>query len=72
MEAATQVVDEQRAPLDGGALLLPVRDAAAALGVSIRTVWRLIDAKHLHTTKIGGRTLVTMASVRHVAAHGAQ
>ena len=52
-------------------LLLPVKDTAKVLGVSPRSVWKLIAGGALQTRKIGCRTLVTMESVRHVAGHGA-
>lgn len=53
-------------------LLLPVKDAARTLGISLSKTWRLIASDHLETRKIGTRTLVTMASLRHVAEHGAE
>lgn len=55
-----------------GPLLATVENTARALGVSKSSVWRLIKHKHLDTTKIGGRTLITTASVRRIAERGTQ
>ena len=52
-------------------LLLPVDDAAAALGVGRTTTWDLIKRGLLDTRRIGRRRLVTAESVRRVAAEGA-
>ncbi len=51
-------------------LLLPVREAAKTLGIGQTSTWGLIKKGSLETRKIGGRTLVTMESVRHVAERG--
>lgn len=53
-------------------LLLPVKDAAKALGIGITSAWRLIGQGDLQTRKIGARTLVTAESIRQVAENGAQ
>ena len=69
MQIATLSVDERATPAP---LLYPVKDAAAALGVSLSTVWRLIASEHLKTRKIHARTLVTAESLRRVAEQGTQ
>jgi excisionase family DNA binding protein len=52
-------------------LLLPVEEAAAALGVGRTTTWDLIKRGLLDTRQIGRRRLVTIESVRRIAADGA-
>ena len=52
-------------------LLVTVKGAAQAIGVSPTSIWRLTKKGNLETRKIGGRTLVTMESIRRVAEHGA-
>lgn len=49
--------DNQNAPR-----LLPVPEAAQALGVSERTVWRRIRSGKLPTTDIGGKTCVQLTA----------
>lgn len=53
-------------------LALPVKDTARMLGIGQTSVWRIIGTGSLETIKIGGRTLVTMASIRRVAEQGAE
>lgn len=52
-------------------LLVPVDDAATALGVGRTTTWDLIKRGLLDTRQIGRRRLVTIESIRRVAANGA-
>ncbi|MGF1629142.1 MAG: helix-turn-helix domain-containing protein [Kiloniellaceae bacterium] len=56
---------------EAGALLVTVKGAAQALGVSPTSIWRLTKKGNLEVRKIGGRTLITMESIRRVAEHGA-
>ena len=51
-------------------LLLPVDDAAVALGVGRTTTWDLIKRGLLDTRQIGRRRLVTIESIRRLAASG--
>ena len=46
-----------------GAKLLRVREAAARLAVSPRTVWRMIAAKNLQVVHVRGCTRVLLAEV---------
>jgi excisionase family DNA binding protein len=41
-----------------------VRDAAKAMSVSQRTVWRWIDAGKVETTKVGKRVIIHAASLQ--------
>jgi excisionase family DNA binding protein len=45
-----------------------VPDAAGFLGISPRTLWRLIDAGEVKVTRLGRRVLVPDAIVRNLAA----
>ncbi len=56
---------------EAGPLLVTVKGAAQALGVSPTSIWRLTKKGNLEVRKIGGRTLITMESIRRVAEHGA-
>lgn len=47
-----------------------VEDAAGALGVSIRTVWRQVGLGHLDTVRIGRRTLISTASLDRLVQAG--
>jgi excisionase family DNA binding protein len=58
-------------PTGEPAAALSVEDAAMVLGISERTITRLISAGHLTPVSIGRRRLVTAESVRKVAAQGA-
>lgn len=40
------------------ALCYSVKDAAAQIGVSVRTIWRLIGTGEIPTFKLGCRTLI--------------
>lgn len=44
-----------------------VEAAAAALDVSVRTVWTLISEKQVRTVRIGRRTLIPASDVRALA-----
>lgn len=46
-------------------LLIGIEDAAATLGVGRSTAYLLIHTGDLETVKIGRRSLITAASVRH-------
>ncbi len=48
-------------------LLVSKRDAAIALGVSIRTVENLIARKHLPKRKLGRRTLIPFSALERFA-----
>jgi excisionase family DNA binding protein len=48
-------------------LLFGVSEAAASLGLGKSTVWALIAAGKLETTKIGRRTLIRRASIERLA-----
>ena len=63
MEAAQIEPDER--------LLISVKNAAKTLGIGQTTTWGLVGKGALEARRIGGRTLVTMESVRRVAQHGA-
>jgi excisionase family DNA binding protein len=45
-----------------------VPEAAGFLGISARTLWRLIDAGEVKVVRIGRRVLVPDAAVRQLAA----
>lgn len=45
------------------ALAYNVQNAAKALDVSPRTIWRLIEAGELPTFKLGTRTLIRYAAI---------
>jgi hypothetical protein len=64
-------LDGQNTTPEASPLLVTVKGAAQALGVSPTSIWRLTKKKILETRKIGSRTLVTMESIRRVAEHGA-
>lgn len=49
---------------------LSVEDAATALGVSVRTVWRQVGLGHLDTVRIGRRTLISTASLDRLVQAG--
>ena len=44
-----------------------VSDAAEFLGISTRTLWRLIDARDVKVTRLGRRVLVPDSEVRRMA-----
>jgi excisionase family DNA binding protein len=48
-------------------LLMSKKDAAAALGVCVRTVEHLISAKELPCRKIGRRTLIPVSALEQFA-----
>jgi excisionase family DNA binding protein len=48
----------------------PVPAAATYLSVSVRHLWRLIDAGRVRAIRIGRRVLVPDSEVRRVAAEG--
>ena len=45
-------------------ITVTVKDACRVSGLGPTTVWRLISEEKLQTVKIGGRTLVTVASLK--------
>ena len=66
-----QITETQPVAFRDTRLLLPVKDAATTLGISVRKTWSLIASNDLETKKIGARTLCTIESVRRVAENGA-
>lgn len=44
-----------------------VTDASDFLGISTRTLWRMIDAKEVRVTRIARRVLIPDAEVRRLA-----
>ena len=44
-----------------------VAEAAEFLGISTRTLWRLIDARDVKVTRLGRRVLVPDSEVRRMA-----
>jgi excisionase family DNA binding protein len=44
-----------------------VADAAEFLGISSRTLWRLIDTRDVKVTRLGRRVLVPDSEVRRMA-----
>ena len=46
-----------------GQLLVSANDASAALGVSVRTLWRLVDDNKLRPVRIGRRVLFSQKSL---------
>lgn len=56
--------------VSAGPKALSVEDAAAALGVSVRTIWRQAGLGNLDTIKIGRRTLISAASVDRLVQAG--
>lgn len=53
-------------------LAVGINDAAKASSLSRATLYRLIDRGELETSKVGGRTLVLMASLKRVIGTGAE
>src|ERR1039457_6032396 len=54
---------------DEPSLMLSVKEAAAALSISVSGVYRLLDAGELHRLKVGSRTLFERRELeRYVAA----
>ena len=51
-------------------LLYSVKDAGRMLGIGHTTTWALIRQGALDTRRIGSRTLVTAASLKHLAENG--
>lgn len=51
-------------------LLLSVKEAAHSLRLSRTSIWRLSRQGDLEARRIGGRTLITMESVRRLAEQG--
>lgn len=49
-------------------LFVPIPEAGYALGVKRSTVYRLLEAGTLRGTKLGSRRLVSVASIRELAA----
>jgi excisionase family DNA binding protein len=70
VEAATAATVEQRPrrTVPDDAVAMSVDEAAAILGVSRGTVYKLMDAGTLDSKKVGGRRLVSAASVRALLA----
>jgi excisionase family DNA binding protein len=44
-----------------------VAEAAGFLGISARTLWRLIDARNVKVARVGRRVLVPDSEVRRLA-----
>lgn len=49
---------------DKPVLAYSVKDAAASVGVSVRTIWRLIGTGELATFKLGCRTLIRAEALK--------
>lgn len=49
-------------------ILLSVNDAAAALGTSRPTLYKLLNSGALHAVKMSGRTMIPVQSLRDYAA----
>jgi excisionase family DNA binding protein len=49
-------------------LFVPIPEAGQALGIKRSTVYRLLDEGSLKGTKLGSRRLVSVASIRELAA----
>jgi excisionase family DNA binding protein len=45
-------------------LALTVDEAAASLGLSRPTIWRMIQRRKLQSVKVGGRRLIPVAALR--------
>jgi hypothetical protein len=56
------------APAGVKKLLYSKREAAWALGISVRAIDYLISTKQLETRRIGGRVLIPVGKVEHFAA----
>jgi excisionase family DNA binding protein len=65
---AVAVEERPRRILPDGAVAMSVDEAAAVLGVSRGTVYKLMDTGALESKKVGGRRLVSAASVRALLA----
>jgi excisionase family DNA binding protein len=52
-------------------LLLSKREAAFALGVSVRTIENLLAAKRLRSVQIGARRLIPLSKLETLARRGA-
>lgn len=51
--------------------LVPIPEAAEALGVSVSTVWRLIRDGELRTVSVRSRTLISASEIlAFIAEHG--
>lgn len=48
-------------------LLVSVAEAADLLSIGLTKTWQLIKIGDLEVRRLGGRTLVTMASIRRLA-----
>lgn len=48
-------------------LLVSIKDAAAMLGLSVMTIYRMFDRQELESVKIGNRRLVKTSSLRELA-----
>lgn len=53
-----------------GRLLLTIPDAADALSVSRRTVWRMLSAGELRAVRLGRAVRVRTADIRRIAENG--
>jgi excisionase family DNA binding protein len=55
-------------PFDGLPLLLPVPRAAALLGISRASAYRLVATGELPSRRLGGRVYVVTAELRQIVA----
>jgi excisionase family DNA binding protein len=53
---------------EAGAVLVSVREAAGRLGVSERTVWRLLDRGELRALRLGRVVRIPVASLQSLVA----
>ena len=70
--SSTGLSRDERSGYMAGPLLVTVRNGKALLGVGHTTLYAMIKAGALDVRKIGRRTLLTMESIRRVAAEGAK
>jgi excisionase family DNA binding protein len=70
MSQPTLEVNPNRTPLDGR-LAVSVPEAAAALNVGISTIWSLLAKRKLACTRIGRRTVITVAELQRTLRDGA-
>ena len=53
-----------------GKLAFSVHEAAAALGLSVSSIWKWISLRQLRAVKIGGRTLIPADELNRILKTG--